>query len=240
MAKKGHDGMKIDSRTIELFPSRTPGAPLVALIAGDGEGREVLDAVRAETRAEFSLAALEDLRWDDDLSPWPQPALGPGESAFGGRAGSYLGWLTGHALPRVEAALNAPPAYTAIAGYSLGGLFALYALHKSDAFSRAASASGSVWFPGFEEFVRDNPPRRRPDCVYLSVGNKERRAKYATMRTVEDVTRRLADGYRAAGIPAMLEINPGGHFKDTVPRMARAVARMLEGPTGFYIGKPLN
>ena len=57
------------------------------------------------------------------------------------RAGSYLGWLTGHALPRVEAALNAPPADTAIASYSLGGLFALYALHKSDAFSRAASAS---------------------------------------------------------------------------------------------------
>lgn len=231
--------MRIDSRTIELFPARTPGAPLVALIAGDGEGGEVWEAVRAETRAEFSLAALEDLRWNDDLSPWYQPPLGPGESAFGGHAGDYLAWLTRHALPRVQAALGAPPVYAAVAGYSLGGLFALYALHRSDAFARAASASGSVWYPDFERFLRANPPRRQPDCVYLSVGNKERRAQYAAMRPVEEVTRRLADGYRAAGVPTLLEINPGGHFRDTVPRMARAVARMLEGPTGFYIGKQL-
>lgn len=38
--------------------------------------------------------------------------------------------------------------FIGIAGYSLAGLFALYALYKTDVFTRVASMSGSLWFPG--------------------------------------------------------------------------------------------
>ena len=48
------------------------------------------------------------------------------------------------------------------------------------------------------------------------------------MRPVEDNTRLLAAFYRNAGIPTVLEMNPGGHFNDPNGRMARAIAWMLE------------
>ncbi len=36
---------------------------------------------------------------------------------------------------------------------AISGLFALWALYRTDFFAGAVSASGSVWFPGFREFV---------------------------------------------------------------------------------------
>lgn len=229
-----------EQRRLELFCGRRPDAPLVMLMAGPDEGRTVWEAARAETDADFALAAFQDLAWNDDLSPWPMPPLEKGEEGFGGGAKRFLGWLTDRALPQIIAALGGTPAYTAVAGYSLGGLFALYALSACDAFDRAASASGSLWYPDFVDYARKHPPRRMPACVYLSVGNRERRAQYTVMRCVEDETRRMAAWYREIGAPVMLEINPGGHFKEPERRMGRAVARMLEGPSGFYFGRELD
>ena len=44
--------------------------------------------------------------------------------------------------------IHGKASFIGIAGYSLAGLFALYALYKTDAFTRVASMSGSLWFPG--------------------------------------------------------------------------------------------
>ena len=62
------------------------------------------------------------------------------------------------------------PRWRGIAGYSLAGLFAVYALYRTDVFARAASVSGSLWFPGFREYVFSHTPLCRPDCVYFSLG----------------------------------------------------------------------
>ena len=43
--------------------------------------------------------------------------------------------------------------YHAIAGDSMAGLFAVYALYRTQVFSRVASASGSLWYPGLLEYA---------------------------------------------------------------------------------------
>ena len=41
-----------------------------------------------------------------------------------------------------------------IGGYSLAGLFSLWAAYQTDVFSGFAAASPSVWFPGFIEYMK--------------------------------------------------------------------------------------
>ena len=220
--------LHIDGKSVELYPSAKPGAPLVVLNTVTGEGGAVAEAVRGMTEADFALAAVGNLRWDEDMCPWPAPPVRPQEAPFAGGADGYLQLLTERILPEAVAKLPEAPAYIALAGYSLGGLFALYAVTRTDVFARVASASGSLWYPGFAEYARTHAPLRRPDCLYLSLGDQEGRTKNPMMRPVEENTRLLARHYQSAGIHAVLEMNPGGHFRDAVRRTARGIAWMLE------------
>ena len=222
------DILNIDGKAIELFPSRKPGAPLVLLNGEAGEGRAVVDIVRTLTEADFALAAVSGLRWNDELTPWPAPPIARRREPSAGQADEYIGLLTGQIVPAILAELPEKPAYIAITGYSLAGLFALYALYRTDAFARAASASGSLWYPGFVEYARTHAFARRPDRLYISLGDREGRTRNPIMRPVEENTRILAEAYRQAGLRTILEMNPGGHFNEPDRRTARAIAWMLD------------
>ena len=220
--------MNVEGKSVELFPPLNPGAPLVVLNGETGEGAAVAEALRNMIKADFALAAVSGLCWEDDLTPWSIPPIRKGGAPCGGRADAYIDLLTRRILPEILAILPAEPAYLALAGYSLAGLFALYAMYRTDRFARIASVSGSLWYPGIVDFVQGHVPVRQPDCLYLSLGDKEGRTRNALMRPVEDNTRLLAAFYRNAGIHTVLEMNPGGHFNDPNGRMARAIAWMLE------------
>ncbi len=217
-----------EGKTVELFAPVSPGAPLVVLNGEAGEGAEVVNAVRRLTDVDFALAAVSGLCWEDDLTPWAIPPIGKGQAPCAGKADVYIELLTGGILPKVLEVLPGAPAYIALAGYSLAGLFALYAMFRTDAFARIASASGSLWYPGFVQYAQSHAPVRKPDALYLSLGDREGRTRNPLMRPVEDNTRQLAAHYRNSGIPMILEMNPGGHFNDPNGRMARGIAWMLE------------
>ena len=87
--------MEIAGKTIELFPPRTPGAPLVVLNTVMGEGTATYTAIAGATDADFALAAIGNLDWNDDLSPWPCEPVFKGDGGFGGGADRYLSLLTG-------------------------------------------------------------------------------------------------------------------------------------------------
>ena len=82
-----------------------------------------------------------------DLSPWQAPAVF-GKDAFGGGASDTLSAM----LPLCED--KAKTYY--IGGYSLAGLFALWAAYQTDTFKGVAAVSPSVWFPDFENYVFQN------------------------------------------------------------------------------------
>ena len=217
----------IAGKTVELFPAENPGAPLILVNGEDGEGAALYEAVRAASDADFSLAAVSGLDWDDELTPWPAPGVFRGQS-FSGHADIWLRALTGEVLPAVLARLAQPPRWIGLAGYSLAGLFAVWASRQASVFSRAASVSGSLWYPGFIDWAASNAPAGAPERVYISVGDKEARARNPVMRTVEDAARRLAAMYEKEGVPTRFELNPGGHFNDPLGRMAKGIAWLLE------------
>ena len=207
-----------------VFPAAV-AAPAVYL-CGAGEDAEALRAALAGAPA-HTLVCVSGFDWERDLSPWPAPPLGRGRP-FAGGAADCLRLLTEDILPHAEALLPAPPAWRALAGYSLAVLFALWSLGQTDVFSRAASMSGSLWYPGFLDYLSARTPSRRPDCIYLSLGDREAKARDPLLKTVRRATEAVAAHFRAQGIPTALEFPPGNHFENVTERTAAGIRWLLE------------
>lgn len=167
------------------------------------------------------------MSWNRDLSPWEAPAVFRNDAPFGGKADEFCIKLTEEAIPSALYQLGAMPSFIAIAGYSLAGLFAVYALYKSSVFSRAASASGSLWFPGFLEYASTHEFAVKPERIYLSLGDKEAKTRNPVMSTVQDNTEKLAMLFRERNVDVTFELNPGNHFQDPALRMAKGIADVL-------------
>lgn len=215
----------MDGTRVQLFPSAAPGQPLV-LVNTFAEAVAPLRAALAEA-PDHTLVTLTDLDWEGALSPWPAAALGRQSAAFAGGAAAHLSWLQAKVLPTVEAELAAPPCWRGLAGYSLAGLFAVYALYRSTAFARVASMSGSLWFEGFRAFALQEVPAQLPQCVYFSLGDREKKTRHPLMRQVEENTRAVAERFRALGVDTQFRLEPGGHFQDAAGRTARGIAWLL-------------
>lgn len=173
---------------------------------------------------QVTLAAVEGANWNDDLTPWPGKAVFRGQPGFGGGAGAHLAKLIGEVIPRVEETLR--PSARMIAGYSLAGMFALYAALETAAFDAAASVSGSLWYPGFVEYVEK--AGTAPGCAYLSVGDRERLGRNPAFHSIEDCTRRVEAILSQRGAYTCFRCNPGGHFENSIGRMEDAVRWMAE------------
>ena len=166
---------------------------------------------------EFSLLAVKVDDWNQDLSPWPAPAVF-GNEDFGNGAGETLTEI-------LEVCQDEDKVYY-LGGYSLAALFSLWAAYRTDRFAGIAAASPSIWFPGFVHYMKSHAIR----CsnIYLSLGDKEEKTRNAVMAKVGDCIR---DGYawlKEHGIDCTLEWNKGGHFKEPELRTARAFARLLK------------
>ncbi len=224
MANMTTDALSFRDGTIGLLRDADgePDAPFVCLLAGREDSAQIRTLAQEMGAPPFSMAVIPVEDWEDDLSPWRAPGLRGGRD-FGGGADAFLRALEA-ALPAVRAALEAPDAPCYLAGYSLAGLFSVYALYRSAAFSGAASVSGSLWFPGFSEFAAAHEMPRQPDRMYFSLGDRESRTRDPLLRRTEDDTRALCEALRRQGVESVFERNPGGHFQDAEKRLARGLA----------------
>lgn len=171
---------------------------------------------------DFSLLTVKIDTWEDDLSPWPAPPVF-GKTPFGNGASRTLSVLLDTILPQYASGQKS----LYIGGYSLAGLFALWAGCNCSLFKGIAAASPSAWFPGFTDYCKANPPRT--GAVYLSLGDKEEKTRNPVMATVGNAIRRLHSDLSDSGIPCTLEWNEGNHFRDSDMRMARGFAWLLNG-----------
>lgn len=178
--------------------------------------------------AKVILAVIDQVDWNNELSPWPAPAAFRTEADFEGGADTFLEELTGTIVPAVEKTLGFVPRFRALAGYSLAGLFAVYALYRTDIFSRAASVSGSLWYDGFVEFMRESRPLQIPERVYYSLGDRERISKNQRLAKVEECTVEAEALMKNLGIKTTLEMNPGSHFADVTERITRGIRWIIE------------
>lgn len=186
------------------------------LISDHDEGAETASLLEDNGAWLFSLPVSD---WNFDLSPWKAERCFSGGEDFGGGAGEYLAQCEKRILA-AEAAHGIAPAHRALCGYSLAGLCALYGLYVSDRFDAAVTASGSMWFDGWIEYMRAHEPRAPSPTVYLSVGDREKKTRNPKLCKVEDCTREAEEILRAKGAVTHFRTNPGNHFVDGAKRLA--------------------
>ena len=183
-------------------------------------------AAIAQGAHHFLFAAVPVESWNDALSPWEAPAVW-GKESFGGNAADTLRFLTEQVIPTLKKQFALPENVKIIlGGYSLAGLFALWASTQTDLFYGIAAASPSVWFPEWMKFEQRHPMQAQR--VYLSLGDKEEHTKNAVMAVVGDNIRALHRELAGCGKDCTLEWNIGGHFKDTDLRTAKAFRWAME------------
>ena len=142
-------------------------------------------------------------------------------------ADDYLRLLTKEIIPAAEKEIGGIPCWRGLAGYSLAGLFALYAIYQTDLFSRVGSMSGSLWFPGMKEYIFSHEPQHQLDCIYFSLGDKESKTKNPILRTVQENTKEICAYYQRKGIDTVFRLNPGNHFVQSVERTAAGIDWLL-------------
>ncbi len=154
--------------------------------------------------------------WNRELSPWEAPAVF-GKEGFGGGAAGTLDALLGLCTDKSRTYY--------IGGYSLAGLFALWTAYQTEVFKGVAAASPSIWFPGFTDYMKKN--EIYTDAVYLSLGDREEKARNPVMSAVGDRIREANVILKERGVNCILEWNEGNHFRDADLRTARAFAWLV-------------
>lgn len=210
-----------------LYLAKGQDMPLVILNNFTGDGKSVMDELEKLGAGDINLLSVGKLKWDHDMTPWYCPPLSPQDTPCTGGADEYLGLLLTEILPEAKKRIRGEPSHVSIAGYSLAGLFAIYAMYKCDAFDRVASMSGSLWFPDFKDYCMEHEPGRIPDKVYLSLGDREAKTKNGFLKTVQENTESLVAHFRNKGMDVTWELNPGNHFRDVALRSAKGILGIL-------------
>lgn len=213
----------IDNRKISIYPCGEENAPVVYSAMYSENGKALLDCCETAECPAFHLVTISELDWNADLSPWAAPSVVTDNDGFAGNAGEFTGIIRECVIPFAESITGAP-SYRIIAGYSMAGLYALYAPYITDIFSKSVCASGSVWYEGFVDFAENNGFIQPPDCIYLSLGDLESRTKNPVLSRVENCMDRLYHSYTQLGIPTVFEMNKGNHYKNAVLRLAKGIA----------------
>ena len=180
--------------------------------------KEVEEVRKLTGKEDFAILAVKVNNWNIDLSPWNAPAVFGNEN-FGDGAEETLKYIN----DLVERDYKGRRII--LGGYSLAGLFALWAGTKSDAFDGIVAASPSVWFPGFTEYMKEF--EMKADAVYLSLGDKESKIRNSVLATTDVCMKKTHEILLEQGIKCSLEWNEGNHFRDPEKRMAKGFAWTL-------------
>ena len=171
-----------------------------------------------------SIAVIEAVDWNNDLTPWPAEGVFKKAKPFGGEATSFLEKLTHEILPETERDLGIENAERTLLGVSLSGLFAVWSAFNTDAFANIISISGSLWYDGFIEWMKEQTPSPQLKRVCMLLGEKEKNSKEKRMATVEERTLAAADILKAKSqADVVFELVEVTHFSPILPRLKRAM-----------------
>lgn len=214
---------------MNVFSTQNPvNAPVFiwGLDMSHGETAESLfDEVKALTNNDFSLAVFDVTDWNAQFSPWTAPPVF-GKDAFSGKGNDTLRFLENGFLPEIKSKF--PESEVFLTGYSLAGLFSLWALYETDKFNGAVCCSSSLLFDKWDEYASLHRIKS-PSTIYMSLGDREEKTKNKVMSIVGDRTRRQAEILKEDPNVEKLyfEWNEGGHFVEPLKRVAKGITRIL-------------
>lgn len=206
----------------------------VVYMNGENEISEIMEAMEPHFGVdceEFILVDVHSENWGSDYTPWPAAALSKKAEPFTGGAAAYLSFLINKVKPFIDENYKSKPEpeNTVLAGYSLGGLAALYALYTTEVFGKVGSLSGSLWYDGWIEFINDNKPLNTGTKVYLSLGSGEKHNRNQKMASVgrctEETFEILKNQLQSENV--ILQWNNGGHFAEIPERFQKALTWLM-------------
>ena len=218
--------LSIENRTCRLFGSDNPDCLLIQPSARHETATLEAEAaqIAALSQTPFVLATVELEDWIIDLMPWPDRNISREEEA-GRHAPDTLHYILDALIPELKRRFGDRPII--LGGYSLGGLFALWAAGQTDGFKALAAASPSVWIRDWLPFAKKNVPRA--EYVYLSLGDREEHVRNQAIARVGDCLRAHYELLREQLGPdrCTLVMEEGNHFSDNDGRLARAYSRCM-------------
>ena len=99
-----------DNKTISIFPCSESESPVIYLNTFHDESQKVYETAQATGCPPFTLVAISNLDWNQDMAPWDSPAAFKKGEPFTGGAGDYRRLLVEEIIPRAEKELVGPPA----------------------------------------------------------------------------------------------------------------------------------
>jgi len=221
----------IGGRMCRLYRNGEPQAILLHVLHArhPDELEATIEQLVADDR-QFALLAIPIEDWELELMPWAEPVVSrrPEVGTGAEETLSYIIDTLLHTLDKDAVYANPSPLPIVFGGYSLGGLFALWASCRTDRFAAVAAGSPSLWAGPWPQYADGNPTRAT--YVYLSLGESEGHTKNKTMATCADRVRdehsRLV--HQLGKNNTTLVWEQGGHFTDPGGRMARAYAWCLD------------
>lgn len=122
---------------------------------------------------------------------------------------------------------NMHPIRLILGGYSLGGLFALWSVTRTDAFDAVYAGSPSLWMEGWNEYADTHP--LKVEYAYMSLGDKEECTRKQPFCIIGDRVRLQHKRHEAqlGSDHCILEWNEGGHFNEIEMRKAKGAAWCL-------------
>ena len=162
-----------------------------------------------------------DMDWNDMLTPWKAPALTPKESDFKGKAKDFLANLLGDVFVNTEQSLRLTHPKRHLVGISLAGLFAVWASTATSKFTSVASISGSFWYDGFVEWLKDQ--ELHAERYFLSLGNKEVKAKNERLANIGACTEATLQIIQDKNKEVTFVTDEGNHFEFFRERLEKAL-----------------
>ncbi len=189
---------------------------------------QIIESLETINKSSHNYILIEVFidNWDANLSPWPLKEISNRD--FKGNGPQTLEWLINNIIPYINTNFK-EHSQIFLAGYSLSGLFALWAQYETDFFDGIICCSGSLWFPRWDKYIEKKVIKK--ECfVYLSLGGKEERTKNPLVSSVGENTRKELKSLKDNSFiqSAILEMNPGGHFSDTAMRVAKGIYWILK------------
>lgn len=232
------------------------GDPQVLLIQPSARHEEKNDGVRREvdliaqaSPTGFAMVFFDCVEWARALMPWADDAVSR-DAEVGRHAPDTLRFIEHTLLPWLRERFGALPCI--IGGYSLGGLFALWAARNTDAFTAVAAASPSLWINGWGEYAAAHPilspqatahhslnttlqistPQHITTTtpIHLSLGDREEHCRNQRMKRIGDCVRaeHALLCQQLSPTAVTLRWHEGGHFGAEAERTAEAFAWCIE------------